>query len=81
MTTPLDQENALRLAVMEVEWKHVKATIEDLKFSNARQDAKLDTVLTTLTQAKGGWRALMWVGGVATTLGGGIGWILSHWKG
>jgi len=66
---------------MEVEWKHMKATVEDLKFSNARQEATLNELLRTMHEAKGGWRVLLAMGGAAGTVGAVISWALSHWKG
>lgn len=33
---------------------------------------KVDTLTTLLTEAKGGWRALMWVAGASATLGGAV---------
>lgn len=81
MTTPIDHENAISLAVMETEMGHMKAAIADLKFSNARQTEKIDLILTTMSEAKGGWRALLMVGGAAGTVGGVITWFISHWKG
>jgi hypothetical protein len=81
MTTPLDHENARALAVLETEMKHMKSAIDDLKFSNARQDTKLDTVLQTMHEARGSWRTLLLMGGAAGSLGGLVTWIFSHWKG
>jgi hypothetical protein len=91
MTTPLDQENARSLAVMEaklehmkttfdMEMKHMKAGMEDLKYSNARQDTKLDAVLQTMHEARGSWRTLVLMGGAAGSLGGLVTWIFSHWN-
>lgn len=81
MTTPLDHENARALAVLETEMRHMKAAMEDLKFSNQRQDTKLDTVLQTMHEARGSWRTLLLMGGAAGSLGGLVTWIFSHWKG
>lgn len=81
MTTPLDQDNARALAVLETEMRHMKAAMEDLKFSNQRQDTKLDTVLQTMHEARGSWRTLLLMGGAAGSLGGLVTWIFSHWKG
>lgn len=81
MSTPLDHENATALAVLKTEMTHMKAAMEDLKFSNARQDSKLDTVLQTMHEARGSWRTLLLMGGAAGSLGGLVTWIFSHWKG
>ncbi len=81
MTTPIDHENAVKLAVMETEMGHMKAAFADLKFVNARQTEKIDQILTAMHEARGGWRTLMMVGGAAGTAGGFITWAMSHWKG
>lgn len=81
MPTPLDQENAISLAVVKSEMEHLKAAVADLKFSNARQDTKLDEVLRTMHEAKGGWRLLLLIGGAAGTVGGLIAWLFSQFRG
>jgi hypothetical protein len=81
MTTPIDHENAVKLAVMETEMGHMKAAITDLKHSNSRQTEKIDLILSAMSEAKGGWKTLMMIGGAAGTAGGFITWVLSHWKG
>ena len=37
-------------------------------------------ILSTLNQAKGGWRTLMMVGGVSGTVGGALVWLAQHLK-
>lgn len=81
MTTPIDHENAVKLAVMETEMGHMKAAIADLKFSNARQTEKIDLILAAMSEAKGGWRTLLMIGGAAGTAGGFFTWAMSHWRG
>lgn len=41
---------------------------------------KLDEVLKTLQEARGGWRTLMWLSGAASALGGAIVWLLSNFQ-
>lgn len=81
MTTPIDHENAVKLAVMESEMAHMKAAISDLKHSNARQTEKLDMIYSVMNEAKGGWKTLMIVGGAAGSLGGIVAWVVSHFRG
>ena len=38
----------------------------------------MDTIRDTLTEARGGWRAVAMVSGIAATVGGGIAWALHH---
>lgn len=33
-----------------------------------------------MEQSKGGWRTLVWLGGIAGTVGGAVGWFVSHVK-
>ena len=41
-------------------------------------DKKLGQILDTLSEARGGWRTLMWLGGAAAALGGFVAWALQH---
>lgn len=78
---PTDQDTAISLALLEREMEHMKLAMADLKYSNARQDAKLDEITKKLNEANGGWRVLMLLGGAAGTVGAFIAWIVSNWKG
>lgn len=55
--------------------------MSDLKSRQSAMDVKLDLVLDKLSEAKGGWRVMMLMGGAASTLGAGISWFATHWKG
>ena len=79
MTT--DHDNAVHIAVMQTEMAYIKQGMADLKTTNAQQNAKLDAVLSRMDEARGGWRLLLLLGGAVGTIGGAIGWVLSHWKG
>ena len=45
-----------------------------------KTDDLLREIQATLSEAKGGWRIMMMVGGAAGTIGGAIGWVFSHLK-
>lgn len=81
MTTPIDHDNAVKLAVMETKMVHMEAAMLDLKFTNSRQSEKLDQISAVLSEARGGWKTLVSIGGAAGAAGGFITWVLSHWKG
>lgn len=81
MVPTTEQQNAIQLAAMSVEVAHLKLAVADLRTTNAELDRKVDLVLAQLAEARGGWRTLMLVGGAAGTLGSGLSWLLSHWKG
>ena len=56
----------------------LKSELDDVKRKQTSMDAKLDMVLDKLSEAKGGWRLLMLLGGAGATLGGLITWALNH---
>jgi hypothetical protein len=56
----------------------LKTELDDVKRKQATMDEKLDLVLDKLSEAKGGWRLLMGLGGAAATLGGIITWFATH---
>ncbi len=59
----------------------LQTQMSDLKARQSAMDVKLDLVLDKLSEAKGGWRVMMLLGGAASTLGGVLTWVASHWKG
>lgn len=71
-------EARINIARLEAEVAHLTASMADLKTSQADMAAKLDTVLSELSAAKGGWRTLMLVGGAASSLGAGISWLIHN---
>lgn len=80
-----DQAEALAtaridIARLEVEVGHLTKSVNDLQESNQQLTAKLDQVLITLSEARGGWKTLMIVGGAASSLGAGLAWLIQHWK-
>lgn len=56
----------------------LKTELDGLKVKQSQMDEKLDLVLDKLSEAKGGWRTLMWLGGAAATAGGLITWFANH---
>lgn len=56
----------------------LKTELDSVKLKQAQMDVKLDLVLDKLSEAKGGWRALMMLGGAGATLGGFITWFFTH---
>lgn len=56
----------------------LKTELDSVKVKQTQMDVKLDLVLDKLSEAKGGWRALMLLGGAGATLGGIVTWFLTH---
>lgn len=58
----------------------LQVQMSDLKARHAVTNAKLDLVLEKLSEAKGGWRVLMLLGGAASALGAGLTWLVTYFK-
>jgi hypothetical protein len=69
------QQDIVRL---EVEVEHMTRAIEALTNMLNEQAKTLAAIQKTLSEARGGWRTLMLVGGAASTIGALIAWISSH---
>lgn len=81
MNQATEQQNAITLAAVQVEVSYLKLAVADLRATNTLQNEKLDKVLAQLAEARGGWRTLMLIGGAAGSIGSGLTWLFSHWKG
>lgn len=57
---------------------NLKKEVDEIKVKQAQMDLKIDMVLERLSEAKGGWRALMLLGGAGATLGGFVTWFFTH---
>ena len=53
------------------------ADIETLKKSVTEIAADVKAIRSKMDEASGGWRTIMFLAGIAGTLGGAIGWLLS----
>lgn len=75
MSNPIDlvEYGELRGAVAALQTQ-----IAQITERQSRIDGKLDTVISELSAAKGGWRVMMLVGGAASSLGAGLTWALQH---
>jgi prefoldin subunit 5 len=68
----------LDIARLEVQVAHLTASTARLEGSNQQLTEKLDQVLLTLSEARGGWKTLMVVGGAASAVGGLFTWVMQH---
>lgn len=73
-------EARINIGRLQTEVAHLTQGMTDLQESNKELTAKLDQVLLALSEAKGGWKVMMLVGGAATTLGGLGTWAIQHWR-
>lgn len=50
----------------------------ELRAQNKALVEKMDAVLTVMSEARGGWKTLMLIGGAAGSLGAGLAWLAGH---
>lgn len=71
-------EAQVAIGILEAKVEHLTKLADELKASNKDLADKMDKVLVTLSEARGGWRMLMLMGGGAATLGGALSYVLTH---
>ncbi len=70
--------DSLQIARLE---ERVQTIVRDMEAQNVKLEAmsaQLDRVLSTLSEARGGWKTLMWIGGASASAGGLVSWALNH---
>ena len=68
------------VAAHDVEIKHLQDDMDRMVKEMAEIKKSLAAIESTLSEAKGGWRTLVMVGGAAASFGGLISWVLQHFK-
>jgi len=53
-------------------------TLADQNDVLARLNVKIDNLSSTMSEAKGGWRTVVWLTGIAASLGSVATWFLTH---
>lgn len=64
------------IAVLETKVESQAKEIERLTKAIELLAGKLDTVANTLTEARGGWKLMMALGGAGATFGAGLMWLV-----
>lgn len=73
----MSQEIHRELGAHDARLDALEKDIQGLRDDMRRVFEKLDNINTTLSEAKGGWRTLMWVGGAGGLVGASIAGALS----
>jgi len=72
------QEHAVHIGVLQEQMRSVMASLADQKKVNEAQSKQLTEILEKLSEARGGWRTLMLLGGAAASFGGVATWAAQH---
>jgi len=70
-----NDELAVDFAVLKNEVKHLTGAVEKLSEALAENNRNVAAINGTLSEARGGWRVLMLVGGVSGAAGSGLTWL------
>ena len=62
------------------EYGQLEAHVAQLREDVRALQATVNEMAAMMAQARGGWKAIALVGGIAGTLGGAIAWIIAHIK-
>ena len=78
----MSDENLIReIATHGAEIKHIQDDLDQIAAEMKEVRLALAEINKTLSEAKGGWRMLMLVGGAGGAVGGFITWLVGQWKG
>lgn len=73
-----DEINPRDFGRLESEVESLKELVRAQTAAIAALNAQMATLNAMLSEARGGWRTLVWIGGAAASVGGAVGWVLSH---
>lgn len=73
-------EQARELATHASEIRHLQEDMDKMVEDMEEIKKALARIDRTLSEAKGGWKMLMAVGGASGIIGSAITWFISHWK-
>ena len=73
-------ETARELATHANEIEHLQNGMDNLTKDMAIIKESIVEIQRTLSEARGGWKVLMWIGGAVSALTGVAGFIAGHWS-
>jgi prefoldin subunit 5 len=76
-TNPI--QTARELATHASDIKHLQEDMDKLVSDMATVKESLAEIQKTLSEAKGGWKVLMWAGGAVSAITGVAGFLAGHW--
>lgn len=75
-----DEQLIREIATHGAEIKHIQDDLDKIASEMAEVRKALTQINTTLSEAKGGWKMLMLIGGAGGAVGSFFTWAVTHWK-
>jgi chromosome segregation ATPase len=72
-------ETARELATHANDIKHLQDDMDKLVKDMSDIKQSLNEINRTLSEARGGWKVLMWAGGAASAISGAVGFVSGYW--
>lgn len=72
-------QTARELATHANDIKHLQEDMDKLVQDMATIKNCLSEIQKTLSEARGGWKVLMWAGGAASAITGAVGFVAGYW--
>ena len=76
-----DEQLIREIATHGAEIKHIQDDLDEIAKEMKQVREALAEINKTLSEAKGGWKVLMMIGGAGGAVGSFITWVVAHWKG
>lgn len=73
-----DEVSAKEFGHLQAEVSGLRRDMDEMASAMRLMADQLQQMQTTLSEAKGGWRLLVGLGGAAAGLGAGVSWVLQH---
>ena len=74
-------KTARELATHASEIKHLQADMDRVLVELNAMKETVDSINQKLDKAEGGWKTLIWIGGIASSITGFIGFIIGYFRG
>ena len=76
-----DEQLIREIATHGAEIKHIQDDLDEIAKEMKQVREALAEINKTLSEAKGGWKVLMMIGGAGGAVGSFVTWVVAHWKG
>lgn len=75
------QQAHVDIARLQEQVSNLRRDVDDLRSAIHTLTSTISAMNTTLSEARGGWKLMMLLGGGAATFGSVITWVLTQWRG